>query len=206
MDLCYLPLHWTGTPSQTQSFFSPLHLLIHSRASAVHSFMACWMAEPCPGRSVWTWGISGPLRIRRHQWLRSTTWVQRGKRELWNSGERWFTSWLLAQSSGTLRKWQRRRVTQDTVRMNGFSFIFLIVWGFKCVSCPPFCFYEGSAKRYRTKAIQTSKHCNIICMYTTFTTTDGSTNKTCPDSLDPQTPGVAPPGACDFIMCPAFWI
>uniref|UniRef100_H3DCV8 von Willebrand factor A domain containing 5B2 n=1 Tax=Tetraodon nigroviridis TaxID=99883 RepID=H3DCV8_TETNG len=33
---------------------------------------------------------------------------------------------------------------------------------------------HGSAKRYRTKAIQTSKHCNIICMYTTFTTTDGN--------------------------------
>ncbi|XP_056912303.1 von Willebrand factor A domain-containing protein 5B1 isoform X3 [Takifugu flavidus] len=48
---------------------------------------------------------------------------------------------------------------------------------------------QGSAKRYRTKAIQTSKHCNIICMYTTFTTTDGNPNKACPDHLDPQNPG-----------------
>lgn len=54
---------------------------------------------------------------------------------------------------------------------------------------PPFA-SVGSAKRYRTKAIQTSKHCNIICMYTTFATTDGNPNKTCPDHLDPQTPGV----------------
>lgn len=50
-------------------------------------------------------------------------------------------------------------------------------------------FFVGSAKRYRTKAIQTSKHCNIICMYTTFTTTDGNPNKACPDHLDPQNPG-----------------
>uniref|UniRef100_A0A3B4FQT6 von Willebrand factor A domain-containing protein 5B2-like n=1 Tax=Pundamilia nyererei TaxID=303518 RepID=A0A3B4FQT6_9CICH len=34
-----------------------------------------------------------------------------------------------------------------------------------------------SAKRYRTKAIQTSKHCNIICMYTAFTTTDSNPNR-----------------------------
>lgn len=41
------------------------------------------------------------------------------------------------------------------------------------------------------KAIQTSKHCNIICMYTAFTTTDGNPNKAFPDSMDVQNTGVA---------------
>nr|XP_046265421.1 von Willebrand factor A domain-containing protein 5B1 isoform X2 [Scatophagus argus] len=49
---------------------------------------------------------------------------------------------------------------------------------------------HGSAKRYRMKAIQTSKHCNIICMYTAFTTTDSNPNKGCPDSMDFQNTGV----------------
>ncbi|XP_033960747.1 von Willebrand factor A domain-containing protein 5B1 [Pseudochaenichthys georgianus] len=47
---------------------------------------------------------------------------------------------------------------------------------------------HGSAKRYRMKAIQTSKHCNIICMYTAFTTTDP--NKCLPDSMDVENTGV----------------
>ncbi|CAL8312558.1 unnamed protein product [Gadus morhua 'NCC'] len=34
---------------------------------------------------------------------------------------------------------------------------------------------HGPAKRYRVKAIQTSRRCNIICMYTTFAATDRST-------------------------------
>ncbi|XP_034411271.1 von Willebrand factor A domain-containing protein 5B1 [Cyclopterus lumpus] len=49
---------------------------------------------------------------------------------------------------------------------------------------------HGSAKRYRMKAIQTSKHCNIICMYTAFTTTDSNTNKGLQDSMDVQNTGV----------------
>lgn len=40
------------------------------------------------------------------------------------------------------------------------------------------------------KAIQTSKHCNIICMYTAFTTTDSNPNKGLPDSMDVQNTGV----------------
>uniref|UniRef100_A0A3B5AS85 von Willebrand factor A domain containing 5B2 n=1 Tax=Stegastes partitus TaxID=144197 RepID=A0A3B5AS85_9TELE len=44
-----------------------------------------------------------------------------------------------------------------------------------------------SAKRHRMKAIQTSKHCNIICMYTAFTTTDNNPNKGAADSMDVQT-------------------
>ncbi|XP_014188537.1 von Willebrand factor A domain-containing protein 5B1 isoform X2 [Haplochromis burtoni] len=48
---------------------------------------------------------------------------------------------------------------------------------------------HGSAKRYRTKAIQTSKHCNIICMYTAFTTTDSNPNKGLAD-MDVQTTGL----------------
>ncbi|XP_010783765.1 von Willebrand factor A domain-containing protein 5B1 [Notothenia coriiceps] len=47
---------------------------------------------------------------------------------------------------------------------------------------------HGSAKRYRMKAIQTSKHCNIICMYTAFTTTDPK--KCLPDSMDVENTGV----------------
>ncbi|KAK5888922.1 hypothetical protein CesoFtcFv8_014971 [Champsocephalus esox] len=47
---------------------------------------------------------------------------------------------------------------------------------------------HGSAKRYRMKAIQTSKHCNIICMYTAFTTTDP--NKCLPASMDVENTGV----------------
>ncbi|XP_073347675.1 von Willebrand factor A domain-containing protein 5B1 [Pagrus major] len=49
---------------------------------------------------------------------------------------------------------------------------------------------HGSAKRYRMKAIQTSKHCNIICMYTAFTTTDSNSNKGLPDSMDVQNTGL----------------
>lgn len=40
------------------------------------------------------------------------------------------------------------------------------------------------------KAIQTSKHCNIICMYTAFTATDNNPNKGLPDSMDVQNTGV----------------
>ncbi|KAM9844943.1 von Willebrand factor A domain-containing protein 5B2 [Aulostomus maculatus] len=49
---------------------------------------------------------------------------------------------------------------------------------------------HGSAKRYRMKAIQTSKHCNIICMYTAFTTTDSNPNKGLPDNMDVQNTGM----------------
>ncbi|XP_058492573.1 von Willebrand factor A domain-containing protein 5B1 isoform X3 [Solea solea] len=49
---------------------------------------------------------------------------------------------------------------------------------------------HGSAKRYRMKAIQTSKHCNIICMYTAFTTTDSNLNKGLPDSMDVKNTGM----------------
>ena len=38
-----------------------------------------------------------------------------------------------------------------------------------------FVLVSGPAKRYRVKAIQTSRRCNIICMYTTFAATDRST-------------------------------
>lgn len=34
----------------------------------------------------------------------------------------------------------------------------------------------GPAKRFRMKAIQTSKSCNIICMYTAFSATDSSSS------------------------------
>lgn len=40
------------------------------------------------------------------------------------------------------------------------------------------------------KAIQTSKHCNIICMYTAFTTTDRNANKGLSDNLDVENTGV----------------
>uniref|UniRef100_A0A3B3TIX3 von Willebrand factor A domain-containing protein 5B1-like n=1 Tax=Poecilia latipinna TaxID=48699 RepID=A0A3B3TIX3_9TELE len=43
---------------------------------------------------------------------------------------------------------------------------------------------KESGKRYRMKAIQTSKHCNIICMYTAFTITNGSTSKGLAESTD----------------------
>ncbi|KAM9791699.1 von Willebrand factor A domain-containing protein 5B2 isoform 2-T2 [Syngnathus typhle] len=36
---------------------------------------------------------------------------------------------------------------------------------------------HGSAKRYRVKAIQTSKHCNIVCMYTAFSIIDSNSRK-----------------------------
>lgn len=48
----------------------------------------------------------------------------------------------------------------------------------------------GSAKRYRMKAIQTSKHCNIICMYTAFAATNNNPNKGLQDSMDVQNTGV----------------
>uniref|UniRef100_A0A3B4ANT0 VWFA domain-containing protein n=1 Tax=Periophthalmus magnuspinnatus TaxID=409849 RepID=A0A3B4ANT0_9GOBI len=43
---------------------------------------------------------------------------------------------------------------------------------------------KESLKRYRTKAIQTSKHCNIVCMYTIFAITDSSQSKA--ECLDVQ--------------------
>ncbi|CAM9277686.1 unnamed protein product, partial [Lampetra planeri] len=43
---------------------------------------------------------------------------------------------------------------------------------------------HGSVRRHRLKAIQTSKHCNIICMYTAFTTTDSTPSKGPQDSSD----------------------
>lgn len=49
--------------------------------------------------------------------------------------------------------------------------------------------YVGTAKRYRTKAIQTSRHCNIICMYTAFTTTEGSPTKSVSDRVKAQETG-----------------
>ncbi|XP_029930155.1 von Willebrand factor A domain-containing protein 5B2 [Myripristis murdjan] len=49
---------------------------------------------------------------------------------------------------------------------------------------------HGPAKRYRLKAIQTSKHCNIICMYTTFTAIDSSSSKGLPDSTEVKNTGV----------------
>lgn len=55
------------------------------------------------------------------------------------------------------------------------------------ISLPLIC--VGTAKRYRTKAIQTSKHCNIICMYTAFTTTDGSPTKSVSDRMKAQETG-----------------
>uniref|UniRef100_A0A3Q3WDY1 VIT domain-containing protein n=1 Tax=Mola mola TaxID=94237 RepID=A0A3Q3WDY1_MOLML len=48
----------------------------------------------------------------------------------------------------------------------------------------------GHAKRYQMKAIQTSKHCNIICMYTAFTTTDGNPKKAFADRMDAQNTGL----------------
>ncbi|CAJ1072120.1 von Willebrand factor A domain-containing protein 5B2 [Xyrichtys novacula] len=49
---------------------------------------------------------------------------------------------------------------------------------------------QGSAKRYRTKAIQTSKHCNIICMYTAFTAIDSSPSKSLQENMDTQNTGM----------------
>ncbi|KAJ0011667.1 hypothetical protein NQD34_012642 [Periophthalmus magnuspinnatus] len=47
---------------------------------------------------------------------------------------------------------------------------------------------HNSLKRYRTKAIQTSKHCNIVCMYTIFAITDSSQSKA--ECLDVQHTGM----------------
>ncbi|KAF7692611.1 von Willebrand factor A domain-containing protein 5B1 isoform X1 [Silurus meridionalis] len=49
---------------------------------------------------------------------------------------------------------------------------------------------HGSSKRYRMKAIQTSKSCGIISMYTTFSTTDASSRKLFSDSTDIRRMGV----------------
>ncbi|XP_062843605.1 von Willebrand factor A domain-containing protein 5B1 [Trichomycterus rosablanca] len=50
---------------------------------------------------------------------------------------------------------------------------------------------HGSSKRYRTKAIQTSKSCGIICMYTAFSTTDVSPSKLLSQSTDTGHIGMA---------------
>ncbi|XP_072297521.1 von Willebrand factor A domain-containing protein 5B1 [Eucyclogobius newberryi] len=49
---------------------------------------------------------------------------------------------------------------------------------------------HNSLKRYRMKAIQTSKHCNIICMYTTFAITDSDQSKGVAECLDVQHTGM----------------
>uniref|UniRef100_UPI003AAF5C25 von Willebrand factor A domain-containing protein 5B2 n=1 Tax=Centroberyx gerrardi TaxID=166262 RepID=UPI003AAF5C25 len=49
---------------------------------------------------------------------------------------------------------------------------------------------HGPAKRHRMKAIQTSKHCNIICMYTTFTATDSNPSKGLADNTEVKNTGV----------------
>ncbi|XP_058274626.1 von Willebrand factor A domain-containing protein 5B1 isoform X1 [Hemibagrus wyckioides] len=49
---------------------------------------------------------------------------------------------------------------------------------------------NGSSKRYRMKAIQTSKSCGIISMYTIFSTTDVSTRKMFSNSADTRHSGV----------------
>ncbi|XP_047445518.1 von Willebrand factor A domain-containing protein 5B1 [Mugil cephalus] len=49
---------------------------------------------------------------------------------------------------------------------------------------------HGPAKRHRMKAVQTSKHCNIVCMYTAFTTTDNNPNKGLTESSDVQNTGM----------------
>lgn len=59
----------------------------------------------------------------------------------------------------------------------------------KCVVTSIY-FHSGSGKRYRMKAIQTSKHCNIICMYTAFTITNGSTSKGLAESTDVRNTGM----------------
>ncbi|KAJ3595084.1 hypothetical protein NHX12_004389 [Muraenolepis orangiensis] len=46
---------------------------------------------------------------------------------------------------------------------------------------------HGPARRYRVKAIQTSKRCNIICMYTTFAATDNSAATGQPGTLEVKT-------------------
>lgn len=66
-----LPLPWTGTASQIPNTSSLLfHQRIPHQASAAHSSTGCWVAGLCPGRSLLTWGTSGPLTVRRHQRLR----------------------------------------------------------------------------------------------------------------------------------------
>ncbi|XP_053343169.1 von Willebrand factor A domain-containing protein 5B2 [Clarias gariepinus] len=49
---------------------------------------------------------------------------------------------------------------------------------------------HGSSKRYRMKAIQTSKSCGIISMYTTLRTTDATPRKMLSDSTDIRKMGV----------------
>ncbi|XP_077370398.1 von Willebrand factor A domain-containing protein 5B1 isoform X2 [Festucalex cinctus] len=49
---------------------------------------------------------------------------------------------------------------------------------------------HGSAKRHRVKAIQTSKHCNIVCMYTNFTVVDSDPRKSGQDGAEVQNTGL----------------
>ncbi|KAJ8389566.1 hypothetical protein AAFF_G00118030 [Aldrovandia affinis] len=49
---------------------------------------------------------------------------------------------------------------------------------------------HGPAKRYRVKAIQTSKGCNTICMYTAFAAVDGNTNEGLAGSVEVRSAGV----------------
>lgn len=99
MDSCSLPLLWTGTASQTRITSSlQFHRRIPHLVSVARSFTACWVANLCPGRSLWTWSTSGPPRTRKHQYSRDVEEDEEGKEEgEGNSGRRSFTNWLLAQ-------------------------------------------------------------------------------------------------------------
>ncbi|XP_028831089.1 von Willebrand factor A domain-containing protein 5B1 isoform X2 [Denticeps clupeoides] len=49
---------------------------------------------------------------------------------------------------------------------------------------------HGPAKRHRMRAIQTSKSCNIVCMYTCFTASDSSANKGPVESTEQRSSGL----------------
>ncbi|MBN3296887.1 VW5B2 protein, partial [Amia calva] len=51
---------------------------------------------------------------------------------------------------------------------------------------------NGQAKRYRLKAIQTSKACKIICMYTAFAAVDTNTNEGLSGSVEVRNTGMRP--------------
>ncbi len=167
--------HLTGTPSPIlNAYFQPLPEA-SSRLqgpSVAQSSMACWEEEPYPGRSVWICLFCGTRK------------AQKPCQPALGPGMRLSISWPHDLSSETLKTWRRKKQILKLKEVWQLKKIEFEVINWLLNSCFFSCclgVYSGMdvcvgpSKRYRMKAIQTSKSCGIVCMYTSFTTTDTNT-------------------------------
>ncbi|XP_028329442.1 von Willebrand factor A domain-containing protein 5B1 isoform X2 [Gouania willdenowi] len=145
-----------------------------SFADTEYHFMAAPVEDPPPGqcRSM----IHGLLSGRSMSWVAgvdlSQLWCEEEEEEVMEEG----------REEGRGEKPWEQIIHQLTARS--------VIRDFEKMAEKEGDTGHGLAKRHRTKAIQTSKHCNIICMYTAFTTTDSNPNKGSADNTDVQNTGM----------------